>query len=128
MIAAHLATLVADTTTPTGSSGNGLIDQILPFLNFGIIGILVVLIVSKKWLVPAWTLEELKETHDRELAQKDSVIADKDEDLKELKESTAALQALTREQVIPALVRANQLSADYVAELARRSRLDARDG
>jgi hypothetical protein len=126
MTAAHLATAVL--AAAGDNSGNVVLDQYLPFVNFGVLGILIVLLVSKKWLIPAWTLEDIKETHERELGVKDAVIADKDEDIKELKESLNALQALTREQVIPALVRANQLSADYVAELARRSRVDARDG
>lgn len=96
------------------------IDYFLPFVNFGVIGVLVVMLVSKRWVVPKYTLDDLKDAHARELVVKDAIIEGQAADIKELKAANADLQDLTREQVIPALVRANQLSADYVAELAKR--------
>jgi hypothetical protein len=102
------------------TTGAPTIDAFLPFLNFGIIGILVVMLVSKRWVVPKYTLDDLMVAHQRELAVKDALIEGYRADIAELKEINNQLQNLTREQMIPALVRANQLSADYVAELAKR--------
>ena len=101
------------------ASGGGpsltLIGQIL---QFGLVGLLLVAVLTKKFVVPRWTYDEGLSQKDVVIAEKDRIIADKDDDIRELKESLNALQALTREQMIPALVRANQLSAEYVAEIA----------
>lgn len=111
--------VIADAVTP--ATGSGALDILLPFINFGLIAVLLIMAVKKVGFVPKWTLDDLKEAHERELKVKDQVIAGKDADLRELKEANSALQMLTREQVIPALVRSNQLSADYVQQLAERS-------
>lgn len=88
-------------------------------IQYGLIGLLLVAILTKKFVVPRWTYDEGLSQKDVVIAEKDRIIADKDDDIRELKESLNALQALTREQMIPALVRANQLSAEYVAEIAQ---------
>jgi hypothetical protein len=96
------------------------LTQIFTFAQFGLLGIFFVMLVSKKFVVPKWTLDDLKEAHDRELAVKDSIIDSHKADIVELKKTVADLQNLTSEKMIPALVQANTLSAAYVSELARR--------
>lgn len=92
--------------------------DITQFLQFGLLGLIFACVVAKKFLVPEWTLRQTQENKDQELKLKDERIAALESDKDELKESLASLQALTRDQIIPALVRSNQLSADYVSELA----------
>lgn len=103
----------------TGSGGIDL-TQIFTFAQFGLLGIFFVMLISKKFVVPKWTLDDLKEAHDRELAVKDSIIDSQKSDIVELKKTVSDLQSLTSEKMIPALVQANTLSAAYVTELARR--------
>lgn len=113
-------TLAAESVpAPTG------ID-ITQFLQFGLLGLIFACVVMKKFIVPEWTLKQQEEGHNRELKVKDAQIAALEADKAELKESLTSLQALTRDQIIPALVRSNQLSADYVSELSDSNRRDQR--
>ena len=89
-------------------------------------GVFFVMLVSKRFVVPKWTLDDLKDAHDRELKVKDEIISNQKSDITELKKTVADLQSLTSEKMIPALVQANTLSAAYVAELARRGGPDGR--
>lgn len=109
-----------DVATGLAAAGNsvtvggdwGLAVQIL---QFGFIGVVLLCILLRKFLVPEWVLKDAETRHDKEIAAKDVEI-------KELKESNSALRTLTEQQIIPALVRANQLSADYAADLAAERR------
>lgn len=102
-----------------GAGGTSSLTLVGNIIQYGLIGLLLVAILTKKFVVPRWTYDESLAQKDVVLAEKDRIIADKDDDIQELKESLNALQALTREQMIPALVRANQLSAEYVSEIAQ---------
>jgi hypothetical protein len=129
----HLVTgLLAEggTTSETGSPS---IDSFLPYLNFGLLGLLVVVLASKKIFVPKWTLDDtitqhtaamtaLQESHKRELEAKDLIIKGLERDKDELKATNTSLQALTRDQFLPALIEANRLTALYVDTLARQQR------
>lgn len=107
------------------SQADGLsVEQIFSFAQFGLLGVFFMMLISKKWVVPKWTLDALEDAHDRELKVKDEIIAGQRADIVELKHTIAELQALTAEKMIPALVQANTLTAAYVAELARRSHRD----
>lgn len=97
------------------------------FLQFGLLGAIFVCIILKKFIVPEWTLTQLQQQHDSELKLKDDQLVSLKSDKQELKESLDALQELTRTEIIPALVRANQLSQEYVAELAGRRRHEVTD-
>lgn len=97
------------------------LGEIFSFAQFGLLGVFFVMLVSKKFVVPKWTLDDLKDAHDRELKVKDEIIVGQRADIVELKATVAELQSLTADKMIPALVQANALSAAYVAELARRA-------
>lgn len=112
---AHLT--AAATATDAGGFD---LSQIFTFAQFGLLGIFFVLLVSKRYVVPKWTLDDLKEAHERELKVKDDILDSYKADIVELKRTVQDLQALTSEKMIPALVQANTLSAAYVSELARR--------
>lgn len=88
---------------------------IVQIVQFGVIGLMLIMLLLRKYVVPEWTLKDAEQRHDREIAAKDTEIH-------ELKESNSALRTLTEQQIIPALVRANQLSADYAADLAAERR------
>lgn len=96
--------------------------DVTQFLQFGLLGLVFVCVVMKKFLVPEWTLTQLQEQRDQEAKAKDEQIASLKADKAELKESLDQLQELTRTEIIPALVRANQLSSEYVTELTSRGR------
>lgn len=103
---------------PDGTSID--ITQLINYAQYGLLGLFFVLILLKKFIVPAYTLVDLKESHERELRVKDDIIDSLRKDIVELKDSVADLQKLTSDKMIPALVQANSLSAAYVQELARR--------
>jgi hypothetical protein len=102
--------------------GNNSLDisQLLQVGQYGLLAVFVILLLSRKYIVPTYTITDLKESHERELAAKDDVIGGLRTDISELKSTVAALQALTSEKMIPALVQSNTLSAAYVAEIQRR--------
>lgn len=103
------------------SSGNSLdISQLLQVGQYGLLAVFVILLLSRKYIVPTYTVSDLKESHERELASKDDIITGLRTDISELKATLAALQSLTSEKMIPALVQSNTLSAAYVAEIQRR--------
>jgi hypothetical protein len=96
------------------------IGQLANVAQYGLLGVIFLAIIFKRGLVPQWALDALDDSHKRELAVKDEIIAGHRADIAELKATITGLQALTSEKMIPALVQANSLSAAYVAELARR--------
>lgn len=118
----------ASTDTSTGSD---ILNQLLPFLNFGIVGVLVVLIATKRVFVPKWSLDDLQETHEatlrsleeghvRELASRDAQIAALEDDKRELKAANDKLTQLTQDKILPALFEANRLAALQVEVITRR--------
>lgn len=139
MIIQTLLILAADPTplpSPSGggSGGGGLqldLNQIFTFAQFGLLGVFFVMLISKKYVVPKWTLDSLEESHKRELEDKDKAyareIAIRDQQLaaseqreRDLKKNLDDLQDLTRQQMLPAMIEANRLTALYVDTLARR--------
>jgi uncharacterized protein YacL (UPF0231 family) len=87
---------------------------IAEFLQFGLLGVIFLCLVMKKFIVPEWTLNALKEQHEASLKVKEEQISQLKADKDELKATAEQLQKLTREEVIPALVVANQMAADHL--------------
>jgi len=107
------------------------VNTIATFAQFGLLGIFFAMIISRKFIVPKWTLDTLEENHNREienkdeahareLAIKDAQLAMIEADKRELKKNLDDLQELTRQQLLPAMIEANRLTAAYVDTLARR--------
>jgi len=116
---ALLGTLLLATNT-SGPDGVSL-SQWFNFAQFGLLGVIFLMIVSKKWIVPKWALDDARAAYERELRAKEDVIAQQRADIIDLKNTVHELQDLTKERMIPALVQANALSAAYVQELSRRA-------
>jgi hypothetical protein len=98
------------------------IADVLNYAQYGLLGIFVVLILRGAYVVPKYSLTNLKEGHERELKVKDELIESLRSDLRELKAANNDLQRLTSEKMIPALVQATAVSQAYVAELAQKNR------
>ena len=88
------------------STASSTLDLITPFVNFGIIGVLVIMFVSRKFIIPEWVLREAQERHERELAARDRDIA-------ELKETLKAGTDMYNTQVIPAFTRSIDVNREY---------------
>lgn len=140
------AFLVLAEATPSpapseGGSGGFSLDlsQIFTFAQFGLLGVFFVMLISKKYVVPKWTLDSLEETHKRELEDKDKAFArelvlrdataaESTRREADLKKNLDDLQDLTRQQMLPAMIEANRLTALYVDTLARRGGSGGGDG
>lgn len=101
------------TTTPSPD----LVTYILQYGPFGLI--FLDAFVTRKVLMPIWAHKDALKAKEEVVRDRDKTILEKNTDIKELKASLDKLQSLTRDQMLPALVRANQLSADYLAEITR---------
>lgn len=106
---------VITAVTDDGGGGASLptID-IAQFLQFGLLGVIFVCVITKKFIVPEWVLKQMQDQYDAESKLKDEQIASLKADKEELKEDLEQLQTIYRTDVIPALVRATQLNAEYL--------------
>ena len=111
--------IVAGSGTPVTIGGDW--GLIVTLIQSGVIGIVLVCVLLRKFLVPEWTLKDAEKRHSDE-------VAAKDRDITELKTVNTTLRTLTEQEIIPALVRANQLSADYAQDLAAERRRRMADG
>ncbi len=88
--------------------------DIAQFLQFGLLGVIFVCVITKKFIVPEWVLKQLQDQYNAESRLKDEQIASLKADKEELKQDLEQLQNIYRTDVIPALVRATQLNAEYL--------------
>ena len=123
----------ADTSTSTSA-----LDAFLPYLNLGIIAILVLLFVTKTGIIPKWILderdeqhkreiEELNRSHERELAAKEAHVQLLAADKQVLKADNDRLATTMLRDTIPALTEANRLTAQWIEVQNRRAFREARD-
>lgn len=116
----------------SGSSNNFDLSVLAQIAQFGLLGIFFIMLISKKYVVPKWTLDALEvthaarikdkdEAHARELALRDANQAATEKREEELKKNLNDLQDLTRQQMLPAMIEANRLTALYVDILAKRA-------
>lgn len=103
-------TQAAETTTDGGASSNPF-DFITPFLNVGLVGVLLLMFVLRKGIVPEWVLKQAEDRHARELEAKEA-------DITELKNLVAEGTKLYNDQVVPAFTRSIDVNREYV-ELLR---------
>jgi uncharacterized protein YacL (UPF0231 family) len=102
--------LMSAAAAAAGTSSVG----IATFLQFGLLGVIFVCVVMKKFIVPEWTLTALKEQYEQQIKVKEDQISALKADKEELKTTAEQLQKLTRDEMIPALVVANQMAAEHV--------------
>jgi hypothetical protein len=87
---------------------------------YGLFGLIFLdAFVTRKVLMPIWAHKDAVAAKEETIHDRDKTITEKNADIRELKTSLDKLQALTRDQMLPALVRANQLSADYLAAITK---------
>lgn len=98
---------LAQAATDTGGS----LNFITPFLNVGLVGVLLLMFVLRKGIVPEWVLRQAEERHKAELVAKDA-------DIKELKEMVKQGTDLYNSQVVPAFTRSIDVNREYL-ELLR---------
>jgi hypothetical protein len=96
------------------TTGSPVIDTLLPFLNLGVIVVIVLMVVTKTGLVPKWSLDDAQTQHDRELNDLKAQLA-------ALKADNDKLADTMLSQAIPALTEANRLSAQWLDYQNRRT-------
>jgi hypothetical protein len=105
---AVLHLLAAATTPPSG----GVPFDITQVLQFGLLGLIFLCLVFRKFIVPEWTLKQAEERAQKE---KDDLAMR----LSETREQLDKLQAVFQDQMIPALTRATEINARYTDELQK---------
>lgn len=93
-------------------------DFITPFLNVGLVGVLLLMFVLRKGIVPEWVLKQTEERHQQELSRKDA-------DIEELKRMVAEGTKLYNDQVVPAFTRSIDVNREYVELLRRQAEAPA---
>lgn len=105
--------------------------MLIPYLNFGLIVVLLIMAVRKIGFVPRWTLDDQAEEQVKVVAAKDEAHAAittelrerlkaAEADRNELKEANAALLKYQRDELGPALIESSRIIARYVDALSRR--------
>lgn len=97
----------------SGTTGTGL-DLITPWLNIGIAGVLILMFVLRKGIVPEWVLRAAEERHTQECAAFTARI-------EKLEASLKDANNLIVGQVIPALTRSTDVNQRYVEEISVRA-------
>jgi hypothetical protein len=94
------------------STGTAVPFDITSILQFGLLGLIFLCIVFRKFVVPEWTLKSAEERAEKEKA-------DLEARLKETREQLERLQLVFQEQMIPGLTRATEINARYTEELQK---------
>lgn len=102
----HIVLLAA---TPASTAVPFDITQIL---QFGLLGLIFLCLVFRKFIVPEWTLKAAEDRTEKEKADLQTRLA-------ETREQLDKLQAVFEDQMIPALTRATEINARYTDELQR---------
>lgn len=92
-------------------------DPAMPFdvtqvLQFGLLGLIFLCLVFRRFIVPEWTLKAQEE---RTQAEKEDLA----KRLEETREQLEKLQSVFQDQMIPALTRATEINARYTDELQK---------
>jgi hypothetical protein len=86
--------------------------DITQILQFGLLGLIFLCLIFRKFIVPEWTLKQAEE---KSQAEKAELI----ERLTETREQLNSLQAVFQDKMIPALTRATEINARYTDELQK---------
>jgi hypothetical protein len=130
LMAVAAARLTADSSSGTAPT-NDIITSLVPYLNLGLIVVMLIMAMKKVGFVPKWTLDDLTVEHEKVIKAKDEAqafivtelrarLVAADADRAELKEAVTALQNYQRDQLGPALIESSRVISRYVDALARR--------
>jgi hypothetical protein len=86
--------------------------DITQILQFGLLGLIFLCLIFRKFIVPEWTLKQAEE---QSKAEKDELT----QRLTETREQLDKLQDVFQDQMIPALTRATEINARYTDELQK---------
>lgn len=86
--------------------------DITSVLQFGLLGLVFLCLVFRKFIVPEWTLRQAEERHQQEKQELG-------ERLLETREQLDKLQDVFQDQMIPSLIKANEINARYTDEMQR---------
>lgn len=103
----NTALFAAQAAEPAGND----FSFLTPFLNVGLVGVLLLMFVFRKGIVPEWVLRQTEERHKLEIEAKDN-------DIRELKELVRQATELYNTQVVPAFTRSIDVNREYL-ELLR---------
>lgn len=108
-----LAALAAASET-IKSSGADLTSVLTNSLfQYGLLGLFVLCMIFRKFVVPEWVLKSAEERHAAELTARDERIA-------HLETQVQRLQDLATGELMPALTKAAEINARFVEEMAHR--------
>lgn len=96
----------------TQASSPALPFDVTSVLQFGLLGLIFLCLVFRKFIVPEWVL---KQTEDRAAAEKEDLT----KRLNEAREQLEKLQDVFQDQMIPTLTRAVDINAKYNEEMQR---------
>lgn len=88
-------------------------DYISPFVDVGLVGVLFLMFVFRKGIVPEWILKQTEERHKEEIVAKNADIA-------ELKRMVGDMTKLYNDQVVPAFTRSIDVNREYIEVLRER--------
>lgn len=86
--------------------------DITQILQFGLLGLIFLCVLFRKFLVPEWVLKATEDRNDKEKSELQARLG-------ETREQLDKLQAVFEDQMIPALTRATEINARYTDELQR---------
>lgn len=112
LAASATAVLIAATGTTAAAAAN---SPAVPFdvtqvLQFGLLGLIFLCLVFRKFIVPEWTLRDAEKRSEAEKADLAARLA-------ETREQLDKLQDVFQDQMIPALTRATEINARYTDEM-----------
>jgi cell division protein FtsB len=94
-----------------GTSASSPFD-ITQVLQFGLLGLIFLAMLFRKFVVPEWTLKQAEEQAKAEKAELTARLT-------ETREQLEKLQTVFQDQMIPSLTRATEINARYTDELQR---------
>lgn len=94
----------------SGSTPTELPFDLTQVLQFGLLGLIFLCLVFRKFIVPEWTLKQME---DRAALEKEDLTRR----LTETREQLNKLQDVFQDQMIPALTRASEINSRYTEEM-----------
>ena len=91
---------------------DGVPFDITQILQFGLLGLIFLCLVFRKFIVPEWTLKAAEDRAEKEKVEIQTR-------LNETREQLAKLQTVFQEQMIPTLTKASEINARYTEELQK---------
>lgn len=112
MLVSVVVAVMASAQGPSAPTSLDPAEMLSSFLQYGPLGIVLICLLFRKYLVPEWTLKAAEE---RARLEKDDLA----KRLSEAQEQLDRLQDVFQDQLIPALTRATEVNARYNDELQR---------